>query len=148
MERSLKSKNATSESPNNDTGSSTLDPDKDSPESSDSKAKRPQLDNTILSDETAVYSPTPARCAISFAVEKKRITDHPILVNHPLQPYRPMCSSILSSRAATANHTTLSMKPLLGSACSSIKFPHTSSLPYMLSARGTCNRVRGRQDQC
>jgi len=64
LERSLKSKNATSESPNNDTGTSTLDPDKDSPESSDSKPKRPQLDNTILSDEIAVYSPTPTRCAV------------------------------------------------------------------------------------
>ena len=73
LERRLKDeKKSTSQSPNNETGSSTLDnPEKESPESSDSKPKRPQLDNTILSDETAVYSPTPTRCAISPSQKEK-----------------------------------------------------------------------------
>lgn len=38
-----------------------MDAEKDSPESSDSKIKRPQLDAPAIVDESAVYSPEPAR---------------------------------------------------------------------------------------
>jgi len=46
-----------SQSPNDENGTAA---DKDSPDS-DSKPKRPQLDTTVIPDESAVYSPTPIR---------------------------------------------------------------------------------------
>lgn len=59
LERRLKDEKK-SQSPNND-GSSGLDPEKDSPDSNDSKLKRPQLDTNLLPNESAVYSPEPPR---------------------------------------------------------------------------------------
>lgn len=60
LERRLKDEKKTSQSPNNE-GSSVADAEKESPDGSDTKPKRPQLDTTIVPDESAVYSPTPTR---------------------------------------------------------------------------------------
>jgi len=71
LERRLKDEKKSS-SPNE--GSFGADAEKDSPEGTEAKSKRPQLDAPATVDESAVYSPEPQRQAVSHSEKTNPLT--------------------------------------------------------------------------
>lgn len=103
LERRLKDEKKSQSSSNE--GESAAD--KESP-NGDAKPKRPQLDTATLASETAVYSPTPIRCAFSISIELRKYLR--LVVNLRRQLFSLMFCSIHISPGAMVRHIISSTK--------------------------------------